>query len=131
MTELAEDELRHYNIFKAIRDAVGAEYKDSEKTQIVGTVKNVFDELKSEKREYSFNSDVQQVWQVALEVEKKSEAFYREKAGEVEDEKYKEILIKIANEEHNHWLIMENVLQFLDRPQTWLEDAEWNNLESF
>jgi len=35
----------------------------------------------------------------------------------------------IADEEHTHWALIENVLQFLDRPKQWLENAEWNNLD--
>ena len=30
LVELAEDELKHYNTFKALRDAQSAEYKESE-----------------------------------------------------------------------------------------------------
>ena len=46
LVELAEDELKHYNIFKALRDKQPAEYKESEKTTILSTVKNIFEELK-------------------------------------------------------------------------------------
>ncbi len=38
LVELAEDELRHYNIIKAIRDGQTTEYKEAEKTTILSTV---------------------------------------------------------------------------------------------
>ncbi len=66
-----------------------------------------------------------------METEKKAESFYREKADEVEDENNKRILNKIADEEHNHWVAIENVIHFLDKPARWLEDAEWSDLETF
>jgi len=131
LLELADDELKHYNIFKAMKDGKIAEYKEAEKTTILTTVKNVFESLKAEGKELSFAADAKQIWLEAQEVEKKSEAFYREKAGEVDDETQKLILNKIADEEHKHWVTMENVIQFLDRPKHWLEDAEWSNLESY
>ena len=76
-------------------------------------------------------SGAKSIWEEAREVEKKAEEFYREKGDEVGDEKQKRILNRIADEEHRHWITMENVIQFLDRPQQWLEDAEWSNLEDY
>ena len=70
-------------------------------------------------------------WEQAREVEKKSEDFYRAKAGEVDDKNQAHILNRIADEEHKHWVTIENVIKFLDRPRHWLEDAEWNNLEDY
>ena len=66
-----------------------------------------------------------------LETEKKAESFYREKADEVDDDNNKRILKKIADEEHNHWVAIENVIQFLEKPNRWLENAEWSDLETF
>jgi rubrerythrin len=131
LQQLADDESKHYAIFKALRDGQPAEYKDSEQTRILGTVKNVFEELKASNEELDFNEDAKTAWKEAQEIEKKSEDFYREKAGEVSDENQKRILNRIADEERRHWITMENVLQFLDRPTTWLEDAEWSNLEEY
>jgi len=131
LIELAEDELKHYNIFKAIRDGQAAEYKEAEKTTILSTVKNVFESLKAGSKKLSFGTDAKNLWQQAQEIEKKSEDFYRQKAGEVDNETQKLIFNHIADEEHKHWVTLENVIQFLDRPKQWLEDAEWNNLEDY
>ncbi len=131
LVELAEDELKHYNTFKALRDAQPAEYKESEKTTILSTLKNVFETLKAETGEHSIPTDAPRVWEHAREVEKKSEDFYREKAAEVDDESQKHILIRIADEEHSHWVALDNVIRFLSRPQQWLEDAEWSHLEDY
>lgn len=131
LLQLADDELKHYNIFKAMAEGRNAEYKEGEKTTILATVKNVFEQLKDENKQFSFAADAKKIWQEAQDVEKKSEDFYREKAGELTDDKQKLIMNRIADEEHRHWVTMENVIQFLDRPQNWLEDAEWSNLEDY
>lgn len=129
LAELADDELKHYNIFKAMRDLEKAEYRESEKTTIARTVKNVFEEMRSQNRDFAFAADARRIWETAREVEKKSESFYREQAMEMTDDNQKKIWNRIADEEHRHWYTIEQVIQFLDRPRQWLADAEWNSLE--
>lgn len=132
LLEMADDELKHYAIFKAMRNQEQAEYVESEKTTIIHTVKNVFEQLKKENKSIGDESDTIKIWEVAREVEKKAEEFYREKANEIDDNRSKEILTKIADEEHRHWATIDNVMQFLEAPKQWLEDAEWNNrLDTF
>lgn len=129
--QMADDELKHYHIFKALRDGKAATFNEDANTPIFTAVKNVFEELKAEGTEFSFAPDVEKAWTEAREVEKKAEAFYREKAGEVDSDEQKHILNRIADEEHKHYVSLDNVIQFLQRPQTWLEDAEWNHIEEY
>jgi len=131
MLQLADDEQKHYDLFKAMRDGKKAEYKEGEKTTILASVKNVFQELQSQNKDFEFPQDAKDCWVEAREVEKKSEEFYREKAEELDDDNQKAIFNRIADEEHKHWVTMENVIQFIDRPSNWLEDAEWNHLEDY
>jgi rubrerythrin len=131
LLQLADDELKHYNIFKAMKEGTSAGYDDAKKTTILSTVKNVFETLKAENADFAFPPDAQAIWEEASEVERKAEQFYRLKAEEVEDDNQRYVLGRIADEEHRHWVTMQNVIRFLDRPQHWLEDAEWSNLEDY
>lgn len=128
--QLADDEAKHYKIFKALRDNQTPQDADTE-TTILASVKNIFEELKASGEQFSFEGDVEKAWAEAREVEQKSEEFYREKAGEVDTEEKARILNRIADEEHRHYVTLDNVIQFLRRPQHWLEDAEWNHLEEY
>ena len=131
LSELAADEQKHYLIFRALRDGLPAKYEETKKTKILAEVKNVFESLKAQNEEFAFSEEAKNIWTQAQKIEKDSEVFYREKAGEVDDENQKTILTRIADEEYKHWVTMENVIKFLDRPNHWLEDAEWNNLEDY
>ena len=128
LLELADDELKHYNLFKAMRDSQKAEYQEAGATTIIATTKNVFDTLKAEQGDQALPSDPISVWEHARQVEKDSEAFYREKAGETDDPGQKTVWIRIADEEHRHYAALDNVIQFLSKPSQWLEDAEWSKL---
>jgi len=131
LMELASDEQKHYNIFKAMRDNEPVEYEESTQTKILKEVKNIFQVMKENDKDYAFSADAKGIWEHAREVEKKAEEFYRKSAEEVDDPKKAEILHKIADEEHKHWVTMENIIKFIDRPSTWLENAEWSNLEDY
>jgi len=133
LTGLADDEQRHYNIFKLLKDNHGNDLGElaGKTTLITSTTKNVFQELKDSSADVIPQENVIAVWKQAQDVEKKSEDFYREKAREVDDPKGKEMLIRIADEEAKHWNVIESVLQFLNKPNTYLENAEFSNLDDF
>ncbi len=129
--QLADDELKHYNLFKAIRDGHKATYDEGTHTTILAATMNVFEELKASGKDFTFAQDVAKAWKEAREVERKSEDFYRAKAKEVDSEAKRTILNRIADEEHKHFVTLDHVIQFLDRPKQWLEDAEWHHLEEY
>lgn len=131
LQELADDEQKHYIIFKAMKDGGKAEYVESEATKILSSVRNIFVDMKDKNDQLTFADDAKNVWEHAREVEKKAEAFYREEAEKLNNKEYAVIFNKIADEEHKHWVTMDNVIKFLERPTSWLEDAEWNNLEEY
>ncbi|UCE24287.1 MAG: ferritin family protein [Candidatus Zixiibacteriota bacterium] len=131
LLELASDEEKHYTIFRALRDGVPVEYEEAKKTKILAEIKNVFETLRDQDRDFEFPPGAKDIWLHAQKIEKDSETFYREKADEVADQHQKNILVRIADEEQKHWITMENVVKFLDRPNHWLEDAEWSNLEDY
>jgi rubrerythrin len=131
LLELAGDEEKHYTIFRALRDGLPVDYEEAKKTKILAEIKNVFQDLKSQNKDFSFPDSAKDIWIHAQKIEKDSESFYREKAGEVNDQHQQNILTRIADEEQKHWITMEHVIKFLDRPNHWLEDAEWSNLEDY
>ena len=129
--QLADDEEKHYLLFKAMHDGKEVKFDDATETSILSSVKNVFQVLKEQNANFDFNSDIVTVWRDAQEVEKKSEDFYRQKADETENPEYKKIWNRIADEEHRHWVTIENVIHFLQKPDQWLEDAEWSNIDNY
>ncbi len=129
LLEIANDEQKHYILFKSMLDGNDVEYVESEASTILTSVKNIFVTLKEENKDFTFPTDAKKVWEQARDVEKKAEAFYRTEAEKLDNEKNAATLHKIADEEHRHWVTIENVINFIDRPNHWLEDGEWHDLE--
>jgi len=127
---LAEEEVKHYNIFKRLK---GGEIYDVPESTLMADAKNIFEELAAKQSEsgatpFNFDSSQPQFYRKAQDLEKQSEMYYRDKAEESEDETEKTVLLKIADEEKRHYFMLENIIDFVQHPQQWIEDAEWNKL---
>ncbi len=123
---LAEAEVHHYQTFRHMKDHEALQVPD---LSYLKNVKNVFAELRDRKRSIT-NGTQTALYQKAQKLEEKTRDFYREKAGEVEQTQ-KEIFLKIADEEQRHFDILENLIQMISRPDTWLENPEWYHLEEY
>jgi rubrerythrin len=126
LTMLADDEVKHFNIFKSM----SAKTKISlQKTAILEKSKNIFTEMRGEKTDPNIGQ--KDMYKKAQDIERKSQEFYEKKASEVDDPAQKDLFLKIAEEEKRHYFLLENIINFVSRPETWLEDAEFNHLEDY
>jgi rubrerythrin len=127
LTMLADEEVKHYNTIEKMK----TEKPRMVETKILTDAKNVFIQIKDSEEEFGFDINQTELYKKAQDIEKKSQDFYMEKANEVEQEYQKEIFLKLAEEEKKHYFLLENIIQFISRPETWLENAEWYHLEEY
>ena len=71
------------------------------------------------------------IYQYALQLEKDSENFYRDKSKEIKEQEKRDLLLRIAEEEKKHYFLLENMIDFLSKPKTWLENAEFVHLDEY
>lgn len=128
--QLAEDEVKHYEIFRRFRDGEvpSAASMAAEGTKILSTAKTVFEEIAAAEHDYTFSGDEFSAWEKAKQLEIDTETFYREKAAEESNVDISKSFNLLADEERKHVHLIEHVLQFLHEPKQWLDDAEWSNL---
>jgi len=127
LTMLADEEAKHYNALKEIKNA---EPKMAETTILQGA-RNVFAQMEQAGEKLEPGTDQIELYEKALEIEQKSEDFYRGKAVEVQEECQKELFLRLAEEEKKHYFLLENIIEFVSRPGTWLENAEFCHLEEY
>jgi rubrerythrin len=125
---LAGDEVGHYNVLKKLKEGAPADILESE---VLENARNVFVEIKETEKSFNLAGSEIELYQKAIEIEKKSEDFYREKAAEVDAQAVKDILLKLAGDEKKHQFLLKNTCDFLARPQTWVENAEFHHLEEY
>jgi rubrerythrin len=127
LTMLADEEVKHYNVLEKIK---------SQKTQIAESgiltdAKNIFAQIKESGENFDFDINQADLYKKARDIEKKSQDFYAEKAGEVTEESQKELFLKLVVEEKKHYVLLDNIIDFISRPEQWLENAEFFHLEDF
>ena len=127
LNALADDEVKHYTIVKQMKDESFAPRMDD--TAVLSTAQNVFAQMKG--RTLDTAGPQVDVYRQAQELERKSREFYTEKADEVPQETHKALLLRIAEEENKHYFLLDHMIEFVNRPQSWIEDAEFSHLEEY
>jgi rubrerythrin len=127
LTMLADEEVKHYNTIQKMR----TEAPQLAETTILTDAENVFTQMKDSGEELSFDIRQTDLYKKAQDIEKKSQDFYLENADKAGGESQKEIFLQLAEEEKKHYFLLENIIQFVSRPEVWLENAEWYHLEEY
>ena len=128
LNNLAEDEVKHFKIFSEMEKNAEPEMIS---TEVLANAKNVFQSLKEEKAGIDVEGQEMEAYEKARDVELHSESFYREKAGEVDNAHHRALFNRIAEEEKKHAHLLEGIIEYISRPDVWLENAEFNNLEDY
>ena len=129
LLEMAQDEQEHYELFKRMKDEGGFS-GGTPSSDVLDKVKVFFEEMSIEEAN-AFPSAEVEAWKQLRDNEGNAEKFYREKAAEAKDEASRKALTLIADEERKHHHLIDNMIEFLTRPSTWLEDAEWRHIEAY
>jgi rubrerythrin len=127
LTMLADEEVKHYQAIESMKQD---KYQMAE-TTILDDVKNIFIEMKEQKQEFESDKEQIKLYEKAQEIEKKSQQFYQEKAGQADRKEQKKLFERLAREEEKHYFLLENIINFVSRPKQWLENAEWFHLEEY
>ena len=125
---LADEEARHC---RAVEQMKAETTQELSSTDLLSRAKDVFARMRNANRKFDINADQIEIYKKAQDIEKDSREFYSQKANEAEDQRQKAIFTRLADEEKNHYALLENIIEFLSRPQTWLENAEFYHLDEY
>jgi len=126
---LTDEEVRHYNIIEQMmKSKASAELAE---TDILKKVNNIFIKIKGKNLVFNFDLPQINLYRKAQEIEEKSYKFYIEMSDKVEIESQRKVFLKLAGEEKKHMFLLENLVEFVSRPETWIENAEFNHLDDY
>ncbi len=124
---LANEEVKHYNIIQKMKEDKLVQIED---TNILKDAKNVFSAM-SKDSNFDFQSDFSDLLEEAKVLEKKSKEYYFKKAEESDNKDHKILFLKLVDEEEMHYFLLDNIIEFLSRPKSWVENAEFYHLDEY
>jgi rubrerythrin len=127
LTMLADEEVRHYNVIKEIR----TDKPQLAETAILQDARNVFVQIREANEQFDLEVEQIDLYKKAQDIEQKSRDFYLEKANEVKEEYQKDVFLQLAEQENKHYFLLDNIIEYVSRPQSWLENAEFVHLEDY
>ncbi|MHC4193081.1 MAG: ferritin-like domain-containing protein [Planctomycetota bacterium] len=125
---LADEEAKHYTVVEQMKSKAPEKVCD---TNVLSDAKDIFKQMKEAADTSSFDAGQIETYKKAQEIEKDSREFYLQKADEVEDSRHAAIFRQLAQEESKHYFLLDNMIEFVSRPQRWLENAEFHHLEDY
>ena len=127
-TMLANEEEKHFELIDKMQADAPAELDD---TNVLADAITVFEKIRQGDKKFTFDKSELEMYKEAQKIEQSARKFYLEKANEVEPQTQKDIFLKLAEEEKKHYFLLDNIIEFVARPQRWLEDAEFYHLEEY
>ncbi len=125
-TLLAADEQRHFDAVQAMKNEIECEVPaDSPALSAAKEVIGAFfgDTVPASKLKKSLDS-----YRHAMHVESESVKFYESILETIEDKGVKQVLTTILSQEREHYTIVENLYEYVLKPEYFLEWAEFSNL---
>jgi rubrerythrin len=126
---LADEEAKHFSIVEQMMK--NNTHPELTETDILKNARNIFEKIKGKKLEFNFDLTQADFYRKAQEFEEKSYQYYLEMSDKVEVEAQKKLFLKLAEEEKKHIFLLENLVEFVSRPETWIENAEFNHLVEY
>jgi rubrerythrin len=120
-TLLRDDEKRHKEFFEGMKAkaVVNVDASFVESSEVEELVESLNDE------NFSQLQNQKEAYENALNVELKSIQFYTEQRAKLTDDEEKKVLDIIIKEERRHYDLLDSIIIMVNRPNSWVEHAEF------
>ena len=125
---LANEEEKHFETIEKMQSQTPKGIGD---TDVLADAKDIFETMRESASKFNFNVTELELYKKAQGIEKQARDFYLQKADEVKISEQKDIFNKLAEEEKKHYFLLDNIIEFVSRPEQWLENAEFVHLEEY
>ena len=118
---LANEEGEHAKILRGMMGVASLEDSDvikNAKAWVRGVVEGGLPAI-------SADANLIDVLRQAMDIEQMTEVFYREQAATAQDTVVKDLFEKLADIEKKHFLFVGSLVEHFDRPNEWIESAEF------
>jgi len=125
---LAEDEANHASILQNAVKKLSYELTDN---KTISQYNNVFKGSGNVKRAFNEIPNQLDAYKFALEIERKSIELYEKLLAESTNDKTKTLFGYLVKQEKDHFKIFDELITLVERPEEWVEDAEFGIREEY
>jgi rubrerythrin len=125
---LADEEFKHYRTVERMKTETPEAVKE---TPVLANAKEVFEKMRGSAEKFGFDISEVDLYRKACDIEAESKAFYLEKADAAEDADQERVFRRLAEEENKHLFLVQQICDFVSRPETYLEDAEFYHFDDY
>ena len=125
---LADEEARHFQTVQQMKANTPLSVTE---TPVLKNAKAVFATIREAAETFSFDISEVDLYRKACDIEAEGKKYYLQKAQEVADASQKEVFRKLAEEESKHMMLVQSLSDFVTRPETYLEDAEFSHFDDY
>lgn len=124
---LAKTEKKHADLIKRRMEGKSISEQDLD----LESEKNVFSGMENFKPTETSIARQLDVYRFALDIEKKSIDHYQDLLTKAEENEDKELLQFLIAQEKDHYALFDKMIEVVQRPEEWVEDAEFGNREDY
>ncbi len=125
---LADEELKHVEMVRTLQQNQSVKIPP---TELLVEAKQMFEKICAAGENIDFSNSDSDLYRKARRIELEARDYYNARAEEADDEGLKNILKRLAAEEQKHYVLVDHLCQFVERPQSYLEDAEFVHLNDY
>ncbi|MFA7129026.1 MAG: ferritin family protein [Sphaerochaeta sp.] len=125
-TMLAEDEVKHQQVFTTLKQNTIPVMVPSKAEK---SAKTIFKSFK--KDDFKKETNQMKLYEKALDIEENSIEFYTSQINTLKTEEMRKAVEAIIREENSHYSMLEELIKMLNRPNSWVEDAEFGVREDY
>ena len=100
-------------------------------TPVLANAKAVFEKMRSAAEKFDIRISEVDLYRKACDIETESKKYYLQKAQEAEDAGQKNIFERLAEEENKHLVLVQGICDFVAKPETYLENAEFSHFANY
>jgi hypothetical protein len=125
---LASEHEKHYDTLKLMEQD---KCNSMEKTESFKEVDEIFNQMKQNKETFHCDIDQLTLYEKALNLVEKKYNFYSETLKNIDCPENKKIIEQIRAEEKHQKYVLENIIEMVNRPLVWIENAEFYHFEEY
>ncbi|MGM0461088.1 MAG: ferritin family protein [Fibrobacterota bacterium] len=126
---LREQEEKHKEFFLRVSQNQEASMEAGE--DAIAFAQKAFSKIKKNISSAAALEDSAEAYEKAKQMERDAIDFYSSLLEKTDSDEEKRIIRMIIGEEEKHEKLMEAMVGFVSRPKEWLENAEWNHLDTY